>query len=375
MHVNVRWIKKPNINGPGERVSLAFEGGTGSRPGVNYLGYGLVTIQGNIQTANENGTIPNKSCFAVGEHFVLELLFRKDIEGTGVADEIENALKLMGMIGGLGSRKRRGWGSLALLDLKVVENASLRGAKPVGDDANGEAFTLLVSEENFRTELRNIIALDTTVPADQFPLSAFGKGSKIYLWNEGFDSAFEAMNKLGHGYHLYRGWGHRGRNDAVHKVGGMNAIQNFKPDHDWYTNNKYNWNTTRSTNKLPERANLGLPLGFQKQRFPNLDVDSASPFGRRASPLMFHIAKIGGKYWPVAIWLDNMFLPETGAGSKGGIKIKICGNGGHLFTPDKSVITDYFDGNIRAAGRGTHTYFDGSEIDLAAAPEAEDGAA
>ncbi|GIX15060.1 MAG: hypothetical protein KatS3mg118_3019 [Paracoccaceae bacterium] len=78
--------------------------GTGAR----YLGYGLMGAFG-----KDAGRL-QRSCLVEGQNFTVELLFRP---GSTDDDrrEMRVALKLLGLLGGLGSRVRRGWGSVALI--------------------------------------------------------------------------------------------------------------------------------------------------------------------------------------------------------------------------------------------------------------------
>lgn len=351
VHVSARWTQKPQIFGPGQLISQAF-GSNGQSGGVNYLGYGLVTVHGNVQSANETGTIPDKSCFGAKGRFVLDLVFKGNDE-VGQR-EVERALKIMGFLGGLGSRKRRGWGSLTLLSIEKEETKGReRGEQK-------EIWAVPKDLPAWKGEIRVLVDLKAiSRTAGDLPLSAFGAGSSACIWKAGFKNAIEAMEAVGHGYQLYRAWGHRDPKDGVHKIGGEQARQNFKPEHDWYKAGLSASDRGKHglvAEKMPPRGYLGLPLPFNAKA--GKIVDAGAPFGRRASPLMFHITKIGNEYFPVATHFGNMFLPEVGTGKNKGVKIKINGAGAHPFEPDSGVVADYFKGVVRNSPGVDAKYFD-----------------
>ncbi len=350
VHLNARWISAHPIwtagsflTGTGENRSNA--GGERCPEAVRYLGYGALEYQA-------AGTVLLRQAFAPGAKFAVELLLTG--RAAGRSPEVLNALKLMGLLGGLGMRKRRGWGSLNLLSLRHGAAALGRGEDTLKDD-----WTPPLTQDAWQERIRDLISLDPNINSTALPLTAFARGSEIRIWKEAFSNWIDAMARLGHGYQLYRAWGYKGERDTVHRVGGCEAEQNFPEEKEWFRSGNLRPAARGSygvaAEKMPRRANLGLPLPYDSQR--GMVVEAAAPFGRRASPLMFHIARIGDKCLPVATHTNNMFLPDVGRGHHAGVKIKIRNFDGKSFTPASNIITDYF---IDAAINTPNSpYFDG----------------
>lgn len=223
------------------------------KAGGEYLGYGLHEKQDcpkGRKNANGNPlkvTMFNRGAILDGT-FIVKFRFRpireNDPEKRKVLEEIlitqkeqlSKAIQLFGLLGGLGSRKRRGFGSVHLTAFKGVT------CEPI------------IDFNDYKQRIRNLIG-KPTVSGTNFPLSAFAKETDIRVWEGGFDSWLKALNALGEEYQQYR--------ESITQSQG---------------------------------ANFGLPhKGFTKA-------------DRRTSPLLFHVAKIGGKYVPVATFFNNQFL-------------------------------------------------------------------
>ncbi|MBB4302845.1 CRISPR-associated protein Cmr1 [Rhodobium orientis] len=349
--VRANWEEKPPLFTAGRPIADAF----GLKPsgvlsgGVNYLGYGLISLNGNIQSASDDGKVPAKSCFGARGRFVVEFACRRLTDQQ--ICEFKRTLEIMGLLGGLGSRKRRGWGSLAL---ERIEVETVNGRDRCTPEVIWSAPQTV---EAWRGEVRKLVDLKSTQrKADDLPLSAFALGSSVRIWKEGFDTAIEAIDALGHGYHLFRAWG---ASFNGHMIGGKPAEQNFKAEHDWYVDDGLDYakrgRHRLPRNQMPPRANLGLPLPYDAKKGKVVDADA--PFGRRASPLMFHIAKIGKKYFPVAIHMGNLFLPETETDQAKSVKISICREGDQEFEPNRSVVEGYLTG-VTKKQSANHRYFD-----------------
>jgi len=325
--------------------------------GTRYLGYGLVDKAGNYE----------RSYIKAGGTFDLRIIFRKQKYGSAGDDSADSrrhgalrsdlvrTIKVMGLIGGLGSRKRRGWGSLALRKLE-----GRGGIEATFDPPN--------SADSFKEMLNGLID-SPGVSGTQFPLSAFASETELRVWNPAgwseapksdgsgqFENCMDALEATGKAFQLYRSWGR----DGV--VSGMPRRENFKPDHDWFKSGSAGWNSRTghgpAGDALPERANFGLPHNYfgkdNAGRGAKLNVESASEADRRGSPLFFHVHAMGGRYLPVAIFFDNQFLPNPGlrlvnTTDKNNLRT-IAANA--PFTPDAQVVRDFLDGAARPTSNG-----------------------
>jgi len=72
---------------------------------MNYVGYGII-----------DDSPKKRDYFKPGSEFKLELVLKNGVT-TGDEESICNALKALGLIGGLGAHSRNGWGSLSLANL------------------------------------------------------------------------------------------------------------------------------------------------------------------------------------------------------------------------------------------------------------------
>ncbi|MDF2369302.1 MAG: type III-B CRISPR module RAMP protein Cmr1 [Rhizobiaceae bacterium] len=329
-------------------------------PGTCYLGYGLMGAFGDTQ-----GKLV-RSCLEAGGTFDLRIIFRKRKHGSAGDDSADSGrhgelrsdlvrtIKVMGLMGGLGSRKRRGWGSLALRKLE-----GRGGIEATFDPPN--------SAESFKEMLSGLID-PPGVSGTQFPLSAFASETELRVWNPAgwsdtpksdgsgqFEHCTDALEATGKAFQLYRSWGRDGQ------VLGQPRRENFKPDHDWFKSGSAGWNSRNghgpAGDALPERANFGLPHNYfgddNAGRRGKLNIDPTGGTDRRGSPLFFHIHAVGGRYLPVAIFFDNIFLPDPGLrliDTTGKKARTITDNA--PFTPDAQVVRDFLDGAARPTSNG-----------------------
>ena len=105
----------------------------------------------------------------------------------------------------------------------------------------------------------------------------------------------EVLNEYGKEMVRYRSWGRDGK-----ILDGEGSKRKFPEDHDWA---KGKW----FPNFHPRRAVFGLPHNYKK----GVEVKPSSrEHDRRASPLFFHVHKIGGEFVGVALLLRSQFLPD-----------------------------------------------------------------
>lgn len=294
----------PNLVGPGIRY-LGFgviHGATQRKPGENE--YRLDTI---IHCAGEL----IRPCFAPGGTFSIRLVLRRNSGAKALIPGLINALKIMGLLGGLGSRTRRGFGSIAMTGMTV-------------EGLEAEPFVPPNDRTSYTEALKKLINVSTT-PDTDFQLSAFASDTDLRIWKEPKRFALDALEAIGVEFQQYRGWGF----GNPPKVAGVPSRMNFGPDHNWFKSAKTiieetgknirkpdNWKMrvdpeALEANSIPERAIFGLPHNYSsKEPTMKLNVEPSGAFSRRASPLLFHIHKVGSGYWPVATFFDTQFLPD-----------------------------------------------------------------
>lgn len=222
-----------------------------------------------------------------GGNLTIRLTFKPNTKEEDVAS-VQQAAIALGIFGGLGSRSRKGFGSLAL------QKIELPGKKDL-------SFTTEESILNF------VQGLDFSAPADA-PFSALTRATRIDI-STIRNSALDALADINKEQQLYRSYGKNG------KVGNIEARRNFKADHDNVYDTIHNGATLQ---KIPERAVFGLPHNYRfssekelsiSAENPSLDSQRETKEGRRASPLLVHIHILNdGKFIVIQTLFQSEFL-------------------------------------------------------------------
>ena len=308
------------------------------RVGMIYLGYGLLQM-GRGKSANEPG-IPrgtlDRGCWwqPGGFEIRVDFAFPKRLDS---ALELVDPLALCGLLGGLGARQRRGFGSLSLLKI-AIDGATLDWPVPT-------------TKEEYAAVLKGILQRhrDRFGP-DEPRYTAFGSKSRVEVVLEDADSC-EALNQVGLLLQRYRSWGKKG---VV--ADEPRECQPFKkPDHDWYVN----WASRSPRNGVapPQRVVFGLPQPYTKllrvigPRDIRRGTDAAY-IERRASPLLVHVHRLGQHYGLVLTLMPAIFLPVK--------EVSIAlGNARYPedFSADFDVIDNFFDAEIGTGERTGEWYF------------------
>jgi CRISPR-associated protein Cmr1 len=207
--------------------------------GSGYLGLGLFA-SGSIAKGTSQ---PQRPAIHEGGTFKVLICFRRNSSDEDVQGIID-ALRIFGLLGGLGGRgQRRGFGSVAIEGL---------------NDEN----TRFANATTYLAALRTVIS-KAAVARELPPYTALGAHTRIELIAESGD-ARAVHNQMGMLYRDYRG---------------------YNPNRDRRT-------SLRGEQKLP----FGLPLA---------GVDEES---RRASPLLFHVHPTSdGKYQGIAAFIPARF--------------------------------------------------------------------
>lgn len=213
-----------------------------------------------------------------GGNVTVTLRFRPNTAPAAI-DSVRNALIALGLFGGLGSRARKGFGSLAIQSINV--------------NGNTETFNQLKDIEAF------IEKQDFSAPADA-PLSAISSATRIDASVFGKNS-LTLLKKISDEQQLYRSYGKDG------KVNGKDARRNFTDDHD----NVYAAiNSNKPLTQLPKRSVFGLPHNYHFSSGGDMEVAPDNK-GRRASPLFIHVHEFpDGKCVALQTLLQSQFLPK-----------------------------------------------------------------
>lgn len=290
--------------------------------GLAYLlGLGLWSNSTNGPAAHKG---IQRDYLQAGGSLQVELGFLSGASEEQIAQTRQAAIAL-GMFGGLGSRARKGFGSLAI--------------QSVIDDRGGKTEIAGVSDISAFFE-----GLDFSAP-ESAPLSAFNTRTRIDVSERGRDS-HQVLLKLCKELHAYR--------DGT--VETSERRSNFAKDRELALR-AYQGETIDS---LPGRASFGLPHNYQwiGSESSKLQISPKNTErNRRASPLFIHIHEFPDrKIIAVQTLLASTFLPE-------GTEIQLKSSSGRsapdisFQTVDYRVIERYLDGfkgreNLRVPNRG-----------------------
>ena len=278
--------------------------------GARYLGYGVV-----VPFATNNGRRAGqleRSCLNDNQKFFIELVFK------GRPDEqVIDALKLFGLLGGLGSRSRRGFGSIAIEEIE--ENGEIAWRAPTDKDSYIETLRKMLKKSN----------------CPHLPeLSAFYKDSRIDVVLEG-KGPYDVLDHFGLAMLDYRSWGRTVNGRRMPLPSGRMSEERFEDDHNWFRKENMGWRR-RHPGFHPKRVVFGLPHNYDRDPIYHVIPEKHE---RRASPLLFHVHRLRGDlYLGVTIFLKSRFLPA-------GEKIRA---GDSLVTQsiNWNYITDFIDGRI-----------------------------
>jgi CRISPR-associated protein Cmr1 len=254
-------------------------------------------------------------------------------------EELETLLLLWGLLGGLGSRQRKGLGSISITELKVSD----------------KIIELPQNQQAVLDTLKKLIDKSAT---GEPPFTAFSQSSKILCSLSSHQTAWQTLAEVAEKMQRFRGWGFkRNGNDRngqphVHKINEQivnHAAHSHKQtDHDIV----YDYaNRTVRTKQLPKSITFGLPRAYKLSNGGGefkLDVHAANQHdeakrSRRASPVFIHVHQFPNN--------DSMiiqsFLPATFLAANDQVQIQQkIGNrwdeiGNVTLTTDWQVINDY----------------------------------
>ncbi len=247
---------------------------SGRLPGCHYLGYGVMEAFPSRNKGTKAGQLTRP--MIPGGEFTVQLRL-----GPRISDEqrqqIENALVLLGTVGGLGSKSRKGFGSLTLTSLKQDDHEIELKAGPI----------------------ERIKAALGALPDGEPEWTAWSQQSRVLtVFGNSKSTAVGLLDKLGREQVYFRSWGNQGR------VIDRDSERNFKEDHD----------LSKGKNVAishPRRLAFGLPHNYGKG-----DSKAVAPasrdIDRRASPLFLHVHQASEQEAPIGVvaFLPSLFLPK-----------------------------------------------------------------
>jgi CRISPR-associated protein Cmr1 len=308
-------LRKSLAKTPGETAPLPS-----TPPGITYLlGQGLYDHKAGV---TRKALAP--CCFN------LEIILFHPGSPASTGKDIEavlNALLAFGMLGGLGSRQNRGFGSVALRSLALLSPATTQVALPV-IPANCDQYLSLV-RKLFANQTSTLPLLPAFSQHARYRVLVPEKGEidvpalkkdgqiagrrRVKTPNE-----WQLLAAVGEQFMLERSWGHYDRDRKRHYTNGrMEAEQNYQKDHHLIKAALGDRNySEESRNSIPLRSIYGLPYFFGKAfgqtQGMNLllkSKDKGSEATRRGSPFHIHITRIGDQPLAVLYSLPSLFIP------------------------------------------------------------------
>jgi len=252
--------------------------------GARYLGYGVMEAFASKKKATMAGQL-TRSCLQGPFRFTVDFRCR-DLNQHDLS-LLQQAIKALGLLGGLGSKSRKGYGSL------LLEELTLDG---------GESWVNPESSAALADDIRSLYAPATGKQLP--PFTSLSDRSRHVILKKEDKSSLALLDRIGREMMRYRSWGHNG------KVLGKESEKNFKDDHDLMKMEPNKRNTH------PKRIVFGLPHNYgqgTKDQIPpptNKKHGEENELTRRASPLMIHVHECDGNALAVLSFLPATFLPK-----------------------------------------------------------------
>lgn len=239
-------------------------------------------------------------------------------------DELCQALQALGLLGGVGARSRRGFGSMVLRKIEM-EGGRTWHAPASADELRDAIASLYVPDSHDSVAAR--------LP-DWTALSPRARHVLLVPRRQGGPtSGLALLERLGCEMVRFRSFGKNGK-----ILGDEKPERRFVADHDLYKAAQ----AGRRPERHPERVVFGLPHNYSKtfQVAPDRDFD------RRASPLLVHVHECGSMPVLVLSFLPSRFLPEGSTLKVGDSKRIQLAQGEALWKP----VHDFLD-RLKQPGR------------------------
>ncbi|WP_006786752.1 RAMP superfamily CRISPR-associated protein [Thiorhodospira sibirica] len=208
---------------------------------------------------------------------------------------LEDALLAFGLFGGLGSRARRGLGSVSLIALE------------------GSGHVLPKTRAEYLRCAQRLFSHSLNIK-EMPPFTACSAHTRLDVSNQG-KKPLDLLEAIGGEFQLYRAWGNNG------KVGSKDAERNFALDH----HEALRAAQGELPKKVPQRVVFGLPHNYffsGSKAKVDISVHKEAAGERRASALLMHVHRLcEGDYLGVQVFMPAAFLPGR-AGKPGQLKFK-----------------------------------------------------
>ncbi|MBX3197808.1 MAG: type III-B CRISPR module RAMP protein Cmr1 [Labilithrix sp.] len=261
---------------PPIRGGEALKDGGGAKPGARYLSYGVIEAPG-----QGGGRDRSRAFLNAPFTFTVELLARVERDSSRRGSLLD-ALKAVGLLGGMGAKSRKGYGSLMLESLSIDGSASEQA--PTSIDALADAIGQLLAAGRGATELPAYTAISSRtravlVSADSRDTTPLG-----------------LLDRVGREIMRYRSKGRKSQNGSGHVVLNEKSEGNFLRDHELMREAR--------PQDHPRRIVFGLPHNYREG---NVEPEGQD---RRASPLLIHMHQCGASPIAVMTFLPARFLPQ-----------------------------------------------------------------
>ena len=288
--------------------------------GARYLGYGVMeAFPRKTKRTGERTRAGQltRACLSAPFDFVVQMRAR-DL-GEQESASLVDALVALGVLGGLGARSRKGYGSLALRSLYV--NGEEHWSRPRSRDELQRAIAALRSDRSS----------ERSEPCPE--LTVLSKGARHVLLSSARREPLELLDLVGREMLRFRSWGYKGK-----ILGGqLDSEKNFRDDHDLMKG--------RQRRSHPRRIAFGLPHNYGQQKHEK--VGPADGLDRRASPLFIHIHPCDDRPVAVLSFLPARFLPADKSGiSVGGSRVPQAPEE-ELYRPIHDFLDRLLDGGRR----------------------------
>ena len=271
----------PPIVRKGEVLTVSRTGGDVVGEGARYLGYGVMEAFASKKRGTKNGQL-TRACRRAPFDFTVHMRCR-DLDDTDLAS-LKDALVVLGTLGGMGAKSRKGYGSLAIQSLRV--SGVNQWSRPQS-----------------MSDLRNAIKIfrrdDSTESLPEF--TALSGNTRHVLLSSDKNEPVELLDLVGRELVRFRSWGRNGKILG----GSVDREPRFEDDHDLMKS------SLRKTH--PRRIAFGLPHNYGQERGKRVEPYSTN-LDRRASPLFIHVHDCGSTPIAVLSFLPAQFLPRDKSG-------------------------------------------------------------
>ncbi|MDP5134271.1 MAG: type III-B CRISPR module RAMP protein Cmr1 [Paraglaciecola sp.] len=252
-----------------------------------------------------------RSYLKVGATFSLQLAFKPAATSEQIT-QVKQAILAFGLLGTLGARARKGFGSVQLLSW----------------EENKQSLHVPLTKQDYKDEVAKLFNAGQMLQ-ELPPFTAFSAYAMADI-SVSDKTAIAVLNSVGEKQQRYRGYGEGSK--GPHLVSGKPALQLFTDDHD----NMLRFIKEGNKPVQPRRLVFGIPHNIRfSDGKGSVGIDLAQKNKtRRASPLFVHVHKFEQEYVAVQSLLAAEFFPENTD-----VKYK---NRSYPAAPvDWSVITDY----------------------------------